>query len=104
VPRSTFTAHQARDHGRDRLLLRRLQRSIFAGAAQRAMTGPISVLRTLWTTEAIRCVLVKQLQPPVYAVQIFDGTSLVCTELVDDPQEAGEIAAALWGVFVDRTA
>jgi hypothetical protein len=68
------------------------------------MTGPLSILQTLWTTEAVRCVLVKQLQPPLYAVQIFDGTRVVYTELVPDPETAGEIAAALWGVFIDRLA
>jgi hypothetical protein len=64
----------------------------------------LSVLQTLWTTGAIRCVLVKQLQPPTYAVQLFDGTCLLYTQLVDQPQEAGELAASLWGLFIDRIA
>ena len=62
------------------------------------------MLQTLWRTGTIRCVLVKQLQPPKYAVQIFDGTRLVCTQLVEQPQEAGEVAATLCGVFIDRMA
>jgi hypothetical protein len=68
------------------------------------MTGPLSILQTLWSTDSYRCVLVKHLQPPAYAVQLFDGTRVVYAELVDDPQEAGEVAASLWAVFVDRTA
>jgi hypothetical protein len=65
---------------------------------------PLSILQTLWTTGSIRCVLAKQLQPSQYAVLLFDGTRLLYTELVEGPKEAGEVAASLCGVFIDRTA
>jgi hypothetical protein len=65
---------------------------------------PLAILKTLWTAGTMRCVLLKQIEPPACAVQLYDGTFLVCTELVDGPEEAGEVAATLWGVFIDRTA
>jgi hypothetical protein len=65
---------------------------------------PFSVLQTLWRTRTIRCVLVTRPQPPTYAVQIFDGPHLVCTELVEQPEEAGAVAATLCSTFIDRTA
>jgi hypothetical protein len=49
-------------------------------------------------------VFVQHLRPPVYAVQIFDGTTPIYTELVDDREEALSVTATLWAVFVDRTA
>jgi len=62
----------------------------------------LSMRQTLWRAGAIRCVLVKQLQPRLtYAVQVFNGTRVVYTELVEHPEEAGQAAAALWGVFRD---
>jgi hypothetical protein len=64
---------------------------------------PFSILQTLWTTGAIRCVLVKQLEPPRYAVQVFNGARVVYTELVEHPEEAGEIAATLCGAFIVPT-
>jgi len=45
---------------------------------------------------AIRCVLVQQLQPPLYAVRIFDGTNVVYTELVEGLEKGFNIAARLW--------
>jgi hypothetical protein len=45
---------------------------------------------------SIRCVLVQQLQPPLYAVRVFDGTSVVYTELVEGPEKGFDIAARLW--------
>ena len=68
------------------------------------MTEPLSILETLWTRDSCRCVFVQHLQPSVYAVQIFDGTTPIYTELVDDREEALNVAATLWAVFVDRTA
>jgi hypothetical protein len=65
------------------------------------MTTPLAVLQTLWTTGAIRCVLVKQRQPPTYALQVFDGARVIYTELVEPLEQAGEVAATLWGIFVD---
>jgi len=65
---------------------------------------PFSTVQTLWTNGAIRCVLVKQREPPMYVVQVFNGTRVVCTELVEHPEEAGEVAATLCGVFIDPTA
>jgi len=41
-------------------------------------------------------VLVQQLQPPLYAVRVFDGTSVVYTELVEGPEKGFDIAARLW--------
>ena len=68
------------------------------------MTRPLSIVQTLWTAGAIRCVLVKQLQPRTYAVQLFDGARLLYTELVQQPEDAGEVAAALRDVFIDPPA
>jgi hypothetical protein len=68
------------------------------------MTQPLSILETLWTRDSCRCVFVQHLRPPVYAVQIFDGTAAIYTELVDDREEALSVAATLWAVFVDRPA
>jgi hypothetical protein len=68
------------------------------------MTTPLSILQTLWTRDTIRCVFVQHLQPPVYAVQLFDGPNAIYTELVDDRDEAVNVAATLWAVFIDRTA
>jgi len=59
----------------------------------------LAVLRTLWSDGPLRCVLLKQLQPPLYAVQLYSGTRVLLTELVDDPEEAGAVAAQLWVEF-----
>ena len=59
----------------------------------------LAILRTLWTEGALRCVLLKQLQPPLYAVQLYDGAHVMCTELMDDPEQAGQVAARLWDQF-----
>jgi len=67
------------------------------------MTTPVSVLETLWTRDTIRCALVWDLQPPVYAVQVFDGAAVIYTERVDDREEAVRVAATLWAVFIDRS-
>jgi len=63
---------------------------------------PLSVLQTLWTTDSLRCVLVRQLQPEAYVVHVFDGIRAVRSELVKHPEEAGEVAATLWAPFIDR--
>jgi hypothetical protein len=68
------------------------------------MSEPLSVIRTLWAREPIRCVLRQQLHPPVTAVQVFAGTRALYTELVNDTEEARQVAAVLWAVFIDRTA
>jgi hypothetical protein len=52
----------------------------------------------------MRCVFVQHLQPPVFAVQVFDGAHAIYTELVDDREEALKAAAPLWAVFMDATA
>ena len=46
--------------------------------------------------------LVKQLQPRAYAVQLFDGARVVSPNVVDSHAEAFDVAAVLWGVFIDR--
>jgi hypothetical protein len=63
-------------------------------------TRPVSVLHTLWTRDTIRCVFVRHLRPPAYAVQVFDGANVIYTELVDDREEAVRVAATLWAVFI----
>jgi hypothetical protein len=68
------------------------------------MTEPLSILETLWTRDSYRCVFVQHLRPPVYAIQVFDGTTAIYSELVDGREEAVNVAATLWAVFVDRTA
>ena len=68
------------------------------------MTEPLSILETLWTRDSFRCVFVQHLQPAVYAVQVFEGTTVIYTELVDGREEALNAAATLWAVFIDRTA
>jgi hypothetical protein len=68
------------------------------------MTDRLSILETLWTRDPFRCVFVQHLQPPVFAVQVFDGASAIYTELVDDRDEALNVAATLWAVFIDRSA
>jgi len=62
---------------------------------------PFSMLQTLWTMGAIRCVLVKQRQPPIYSVHVFNGARAVYFQLVEHPEEAGDVAATLYGVFID---
>jgi hypothetical protein len=68
------------------------------------MTEPLSVIETLWSKDAIRCVFVTHLRPSVCAVQVFDGPTAIYTELVDDRDEALNVAATLWAVFIDRPA
>lgn len=68
------------------------------------MTEPLSIVETLWTKNSIRCVFVTHLRPLVCAVQVFDGTSSIYSELVEDREEAINTAATLWAVFIDRTA
>jgi hypothetical protein len=63
----------------------------------------LAVVRTLWTEGRLRCVFLKQLQPPMYAVQLYEGTRVICTEFVDDPGEAGYVAARLWDRFSEST-
>jgi len=53
----------------------------------------------LWTTDTVRCVLDIQLQPPAYAVTLFEGARLVYTDVVEHPEQAGEVAATLFGIF-----
>ena len=68
------------------------------------MTAPLSVLETLWSQNSVRCVFVRQLQPPVLAIQVFDGADAVYTELADSREEALNLAATLRAVFIDRPA
>jgi len=56
----------------------------------------LAILRTLWSEGPLRCVLLKQLQPPLYAVQLYSGTRVLFTKLVGDPAEARAVAAQLW--------
>jgi hypothetical protein len=71
-----------------------MQRRISDRPAGGVMTTPLSVLQTLWTRGMIRCVFVQHLRPPVYAVQVFDGANVIYTELVDDREEALNVAAS----------
>jgi len=59
----------------------------------------LAVVRTLWSEGPLRCVLLMQLQPRMYAVQLFDGTRVIHTELADDLEEADSVAARLWDQF-----
>lgn len=65
---------------------------------------PFSVLQTLWRTRTFRCVLVTHLQPPRYAVHLFDGPHLVRIEIAEQPEEAGVVAATLCSTVIDHTA
>jgi len=59
----------------------------------------LAALRTLWSDGPVRCVLLKQLQPALYAVQLYSGARVLLTELVDDPEEARAVAVQLWVEF-----
>jgi len=59
----------------------------------------LAVVRTLWSEGSLRCVLLMQLQPRIYAVQLSDGTRVIHTELVDDSDKAIAVAVHLWDQF-----
>jgi hypothetical protein len=68
------------------------------------MSAPLSVLETLWSDNALRCVFVQHLQSSLLAVQVFDGPHAGYSELVDSRVEALNVAATLWSAFIGRDA
>ena len=56
----------------------------------------LALHRTLWSRGQTRCVLVQQPQPPLLAVQVFQGSQAVYTELVESLKEAFDVASEIW--------
>jgi len=66
-----------------------------------SITNPIPRRHTFWEHGSLRCMLDYDKSPTSFAVHVFDGDRIACTEFCNDVDEAAVLAERMRQRFVE---